>query len=75
MTYNEATKKSQGDNNYEMTKNPTLVAKPNSPRKCPIASNKLYMSKLTKIDAFFRQPNPYYKWKTDFFVHITTSWS
>ena len=53
MTYNEATKKSQGDDSDEITEQPILLAQKDS-HHCPVKGYKLYISKLSdKIDAFF----------------------
>ena len=43
-----------------MNDNPIILSQPGN-HKCPVNSFKLYMSKLTKIEAFFQQPNPYFK--------------
>ena len=56
--------KSDGTDNEEIRDNATLLSQPGS-KKCPVASFKLYMSKLNKIDNFFQQPNPYFKRTTD----------
>ena len=66
MTYNKTKQKSQGKDNYEMTDNPIILAQPNSPHTYPVSSYRLYMSKVTKIDDFFQQPNPFFKHKIDF---------
>ena len=60
LTYNESTKKSQGDNNNEMNEQPILLSQPGK-AKCPVNSYKLYMSKLSSIDDFFQTLNPYFK--------------
>ena len=60
LTYNESTKKSQGDNNNEMNDQPILLSQPGK-IKCPVKSYKLYVSKLSEIDNFFQTPNPYFK--------------
>ena len=65
LKYNEHTKKSDGTDNNEMRENNILLAQPGS-RFFPVQSFKLYVSKLTKIDALFQQPNPYYKRPTDY---------
>ena len=59
MTYVEATKKSQGDDYNEINEEPIIISQPNS-RKCPVASNRLYLSKLTDSKDLFQLPNPYY---------------
>ena len=60
MKFNESTKKSQGDNYNEMNEQPILLAQPGK-RCCPVKSLKLYLSKLTKIDALFQCPNAHYQ--------------
>lgn len=62
LTFNEATKKCQGD---EMNHNPhdgdrnIMLAQPDSDR-CPVKSFKFYMEKLNpKCPWFFQTPNPY----------------
>ena len=60
LVYNESTKKSDGTDHDEIRENAILLSQPGS-RKCPITSFKLYMSKLTKLNDFFQQPNPYFK--------------
>ena len=64
LSYNEATKKSQGDDCNEMNEQPIILSQPGNTR-CPVASYKLYVSKLTVIDEFFQQPNPHFKIPTD----------
>ena len=54
------TEKSHGAYHDKMQDNAILLSQPGS-RQCPITSFKLYMSKLTKLDAFLQQPNPYFK--------------
>ena len=60
LKYNEATKKSQGDDYNEINDNPIILAQPGK-RSCPVASLRLYLSKLTPIKDFFQQPNPCFK--------------
>lgn len=60
LKYNEATKKSQGDDYREIHGNAILMAQPDSPR-CPVASFKLYLAKLTHLPDLFQQPNPNFK--------------
>ena len=60
LKYNESTKKSDGTDNSELHENNILLSQPGS-RQCPVKLFKLYVSKLTKIDSLFQQPNPYYK--------------
>ena len=60
LAYNEATKKSPGDDSNEMNEQSIILSQPGK-RRCPVASYKLYVSKLTKIDAFFQKPNTQYK--------------
>ena len=60
LAYNQASKKEQGDEYNEINDNPTILPQPNKVT-CPVKSFKLYLSKLTKIEAFFQQPNPYFK--------------
>lgn len=64
LKYNEATKKSQGDDNNEICDNAILMEQPNSPR-CPVKSFKLYLSKLTHLPDLFQQPNPKFRLVTD----------
>ena len=44
LAYDEATKKSQGDDNNGMKENATIFSQPYAPHKCPVRSFKLYMS-------------------------------
>ena len=64
LNYNEATKKSQGDDTKEMNDQPIILSQPESER-CPVASFKLYLSKHTAINDFFQQPDPFFKKTTD----------
>ena len=68
MTFNESTKKSQGDDINEMNDQPIILSQPNK-ASCPVKSFKLYLSKLTDIPDFFQKPNPYYKRPTDAWFH------
>ena len=68
LVYNESIKKSDGTDNDEITDNAILLSQPGSP-KCPVASFKLYLSKLTNLDALFHQPNPYFKKPNHDFWH------
>ena len=68
LSYNEATKKSQGDDNYEMNNQPIILSQTEN-AKCPVKSYKLYVSKLTDLKAFFQKPNPYFKKITDPWYH------
>ena len=60
MSYVEATKKSQGANHNEINEEPIIISQPNS-RKCPVASFRPYLSKLTESKELFQLPNPYFK--------------
>ena len=64
LTYNESTKKSQGDDNNEQTEQPILLSREGN-RRCPVTSFKLYLSKLTNIDDLFQTPNTHYKYPGD----------
>ena len=64
FSYNEATKKSQGDDYREQTEQPILLSQPGNNR-CPVDSYKLYHSKLTDIKELFHQVNPYFKRNSD----------
>ena len=55
LTYNESTKKSPGDDNNEMTEQPILLSQPGNPR-CPVASFKSYLSKLTPTSRSISNP-------------------
>ena len=59
LNYNESTKKSQGDDFNEMNEQAILLSQPENAR-CPVNSFKLYLSKLTEIDALFQAPNDKY---------------
>ena len=56
--YNESTKKSDGTDHNEIRESAILLSQPSS-KKCPIASFKLYLSKLAKLEDLFQQPNLY----------------
>lgn len=57
LTYNERSKKSQGDEPGQHPRENIILSQPGS-RKCPVYSFKLYMSKLSpNIDSFFQRPN------------------
>lgn len=64
LIINEATKKSQGDDHNEQYDNAILTEQPGSPR-CPVASFKLYLEKLTDLPELFQQPNPCFKKPND----------
>ena len=64
LTYNQATKKSRGDDNYEMNDHQIILSQPNA-SQCPIRSYKMYLSKFTKIPYLFQQPSPNFKRTTD----------
>ena len=61
LTYNEATKKSQGDDNNEMNDQPILLSQEGK-RRCPVGSLKLYISKLSHIPELFQKPNVNFKY-------------
>ena len=64
LKYNKTTKKCQGDE-YSLTNDRQIVlSQPNSP-KCPVASFKFYLTKLTEIEPLFQQGNPKFKRATD----------
>ena len=58
IMYNEATKKSQGDESRELNHKPIILSQPGDPR-CPVNSFKLYLSKIAgnKIEDFLQTPN------------------
>lgn len=61
LSYNEATKKSQGEDYNEQTGSGIMLADPANIRKCPINSCKMYLSKLDpKLDVLFQTPNPFF---------------
>ena len=70
LTYNECTKKAQGDNYNESNEEPILLAQPGDPR-CPVNSFKLYLSKLSSIDDLFQTPNPCFKIPNDIWYKAT----
>ena len=61
MSYNECTKKSQGDDYKETNDNPIILSQPGNVQ-CSVNSFKLYLEKVTKIKQFFQQPNPFFKY-------------
>ena len=63
LTYNESTKKSQGDDSNEMNDKQIILSQNSG--KCPAPSYKLYLSKLTEIEDLFQRPNPKFKHPTD----------
>ena len=63
LTYNEAMKKSQGDDYNEMNEQPILLSQESD--RCPVRSFKFYLSKLTEIDDLFQSPNSKYQFPTD----------
>ena len=63
LNFNEATKKSQGDDNNEMNEQPILLSQESD--RCPVKSFKLYLSKLTEIDDLFQTPNLKFKYSDD----------
>ena len=70
LTFNEATKKSQGDDNNEMNDQPILLAQEGK-RRCPVNSLKLYLSKLSHINALFQKPNANFKYPNHKWYHAT----
>ena len=64
LNYNEATKKSQGDDINEMNEQAIILSQDGN-KRCLINSYKLYVSKLTEIDGFFQQPNNFYRKPSD----------
>ena len=63
LTYNESTKKSQGDDNREMNKQPILLSQKSD--RCPVKSFKLYLSKLTEIEPLLQSPNIKFRFPQD----------
>lgn len=64
LQINEATKKSQGDDSNARNSKSVMFAIPGDP-KCPVASFKLYLSKLTDLPWVFQQANPNYRLPMD----------
>ena len=63
LKYNESTKKSPGDDNYEMNEQPILLSQDSN--RCPVKSFKMYLSKLTDLPDLFQTPNSKYKYPHD----------
>ena len=60
MTYNEQTKKNQGDEiayNVHDGDRHMIFEQPECPDRCPVHTFELYMSKLTESNDFFQTPN------------------
>ena len=63
LTYNESTKKSQGNDNNEMNDQAILLSQESN--RCLVKSFKLYLSKLTDLPELFQTPNVKYKYPAD----------
>ena len=59
LTYHERTKKNQGDEDNKFRDENIILAQPENPRRCPVNSFKLYLSKLSaSCNLLFQRPNP-----------------
>ena len=67
LSYNERTKKSDGTDSKEMNEQQIILSQPKFPEE-------FYLSKLTPIDAPFKQPNPNFKKTTDVWYTKISLW-